>query len=216
MSGYTDKILTDELAKAKARAAQYEASRPNFSQWNYQPSNYQQATNQYDPTNFNKLQQNAWDTGESAWATAANKRNQMNVQDMANQATGQVAGQTAGAMSNAAMSGGLGGGAAARLGRAGINAQMGASQNVYGQGAKSSADIQLADLQSKQNLQQQLPTMGLAAAQYGTDVQKANMQAALEEAAKRNQFATDKFKTYGQVWSGEQMANALRYQADNS
>jgi hypothetical protein len=131
-----------------------------------------------------ELQTRATEKGPSAWAKMAMQSQDLDTQNMLNEANQAQAGQLAGARSGLAMRGGLRGGAAERLAASGQENALLGGQNIRNQGMQGRLGIGMQDENNKLNLLQQLP---------GAELSRAGYLSGLDQQNIANQLGVDQF-----------------------
>jgi len=128
-----------------------------------------------DAVGLKELQTRATEKGPSTWAKMAMENQQLDEQNMLNQANQAQAGQMAGARSGLAMRGGLRGGAAERLAASGQENALLGGQGIRNQGMQGRIGIGMQDENNKLNLLSQLPGAELARAGYLSGLDQQNL-----------------------------------------
>lgn len=154
--------------------------------------------------------------GNSAWEKMAMNRQALEESSLKDKALAGAGQAQASARSGLAMRGGLESGARERLALQGQNNLMTQMQDVSASGARARADIGLEAEKQRQGLAQQLPGMELQAIQpdlqnrqYSTEVQKYNIDQAVNEKRAKDMADMAAYQEQMKAWAAAQTGNAM-------
>lgn len=158
----------------------------------------------FDPTKseaYSQLRTRAMSQGPSTWAQMMLGKQNLEQQQMRDEASQQQAGAQAGARSNLAMRGGLGGGARTRMASQGARDLLMAGQGIARQGSQQRFGILGQDEATKQQLLGQVADTEL-------NTQKGNIAAALDEQRRSEAAKQDAYNKKMESWGAERQAQA--------
>ncbi len=186
-----------------------------------------------DPTGLNKIKEQAYNQGPSAWAQLMNQQQSTNQGTAMDASAKQNSGANAMAMSGLASRGGLSGGSAERLA---MNSQKNNAFNqnsILRQGLTDKQNIGLQDQTQKASLLKSIPGMDMDVAnlkmqnnafqnninQYNTSMQEKsdqyNSTAAMTDQQNKNSFNQNTYDQQMKDYAAGKQSDADKYAADH-
>jgi len=153
--------------------------------------------------------------GASGWLNQARYAQDLAQKTAREKGAGEVAGQTAQARSALASQGGLSSGARERAGEQGMKNYMAMSQDLARQGTQANLGLSIQDQQNKMQAMQGLTGAEQARLNMFGMANQGDIQNAIGEGVRKNQYGMDIYKTRTQALATQRMADATAASGQN-